>query len=720
MLITRVINPSDIRALQLNETLFHNANGYLGVRGALEEGGYAPSVRGLYINGFYEFVEMKQAEALCGLVTEKQTTVNIADVLNVKLTVCGEEFSLFTGTVHSAVYSLDMDAGVTKRHVDWTSPNGRRVNIEIVRMASFKQPSLFTIEMRVTPVNFTGDIEFVSTIDCHVRNFSDPDDPRVGDESEPLTRPDEPARENGAEYVTTKTGKSLLTACMGMKNLRKTGVYEGSELLIQSGLPLTLRKKTVTLTKLIAVTDSLRHSDCETACRDVLNEAEAKGMSYWYACQREILADYWKSCRIDIQGDDELNLALRFNQYQLFQSATRDEHGNVAAKGLSGEGYEGHFFWDTEMFILPVLSLADPDIARKLIAFRHHTLPQAIENARILGHTKGALYPWRTIMGRECSGYFPSGTAQYHINGDIAYAIVRYWLLTKDKEFLRKTGLEVLIETARLWLDAGHFDPLENNRFVINAVTGPDEYTCMVNNNYYTNVLAQYNLEWAVKAFRLAGEQGLFGVTEDELARFEAAARAMYLPYDEVLDINPQDDSFLHKKPWDFANTPPERYPLLLNCHPLHLYRHQVCKQADTVLAHFILEDKQSLSTMKNSYDYYERITTHDSSLSACVFSIMAAKLGLTDKAYDYFGTSALLDLLDTHGNTKDGLHIANMGGAVMAIIYGFGGLRVKEDGFHLAPVLPRQWSGYSFRFIYEGTLREVNVTADGYTVRAV
>ena len=685
----------DIPGLQLHETLFHNANGYIGVRGALEEGGYTPSVRGTYINGFYEIIEMKQAEALCGLVTEKQTMVNIADIQKVKLFFAGEEFSLFGGTVNQAERSLDMDKGVTIRYVNWISPNGRQAKIKITRMASFANPSLFTLEYQVTALNFpAAEIKFESIIDSNVLNFSDPDDPRVGDESEPLIFPEPPIFENGAEYITTRTTRSNLTACIGMKNhLEKVG-------------------ETVTLTKMVIITDSLRYPDPGTACRELLHDTGEKGVAYWYDEQQRILTDYWNSCRIDIKGDDDLNLALRFNQYQLFQSVTRDKYGNIAAKGLSGEGYEGHYFWDTEMFIIPVFTLTNPEIARKLIEYRFQILSLAKENARIVGHRKGALYPWRTIMGSECSGYFPSGTAAYHINGAVAYAAVMYWLATKDKDFLRETILEILVETARLWLDAGHFN---NGRFVINTVTGPDEYTCMVNNNYYTNALAQYNLEWAVKAFELIGEPGLFGVTESELRLFGEAAAMMYLPYDEELDINPQDDSFLSKKPWDFANTPPEHKPLLLYYHPLHLYRYQVCKQADTVFAHFILEDKQKLSTIRNSYDYYEQITTHDSSLSACIFSIMAAKLGKIDKAYDYFGSSALLDLHDLHGNTKDGIHTANMGGAYMAVVYGFGGLRIKEDGLHLNPILPPAWSSYSFRYHYEGKLYEVEVTRQGH-----
>ncbi|MFT4146009.1 MAG: glycosyl hydrolase family 65 protein, partial [Mobilitalea sp.] len=357
-----------------------------------------------------------------------------------------------------------------------------------------------------------------------------------------------------------------------------------------------------------------------------------------------------------------------------------------------------------------------PEITKNLISFRYNTLAGARENARLMGHEKGALYPWRTISGSECSGYFPSGSAAYHIDGDIAYSIISYYLATKDLDFIAEKGVEILFETARLWLEVGNYS---QGTFRINEVTGPDEYTCMVNNNYYTNVLAKYNLKWAVKFYHLLKAADKTDVikkitlTQEEIESFERAAESMYLPYDEELKINPQDDSFLHKKTWDLEATPQDKFPLLLHYHPLHLCRHQVCKQADTVLAHFILEDEQELETIKNSYDYYEKCTTHDSSLSTCVFSIMAAKLGCMEKAYDYFGDSALLDLFNTHKNTKDGIHTANMGGTYMAIIYGFAGLRIKERGISFAPGIPARWDSYKFILQYEDSRIQVEISRD-------
>ncbi|HBI73234.1 MAG TPA: family 65 glycosyl hydrolase, partial [Lachnospiraceae bacterium] len=475
--------------------------------------------------------------------------------------------------------------------------------------------------------------------------------------------------------------------------------------------------ETVTLTKFTVFSDSIRCKDCLQGAMEEMEKALKLSLPVLYQYQKEYLKEYWNHCFLEIEGDDDLTAAVNYNMYQLIQSVGKDEYCNIAAKGLSGEGYEGHYFWDTEMYIQPFFNLTEPGITKNLISFRYRTLEKARENARILGHRKGALYPWRTIMGTECSGYYPSGSAGYHINGDIAYSVVAYYLSTKDIEFIVEKGAEILFETARLWMDVGNY---YNGSFRINCVTGPDEYTCMVNNNYYTNVCAQFNLNWAVKFYRLLKEEKKLSpvaekihLTEEEIKEFDQAARNMYLPYDEKLKINPQDDSFLQKKVWDLEHTPKEKFPLLLHYHPLHLYRYQVCKQADTVLAHFIFEDAQSLETIRNSFDYYEKITTHDSSLSTCIFSIVASKLGRTEKAYEYFGDSAKLDLFNTHKNTKDGIHTANMGGNYMAIIYGFAGLRIKEDGLHFAPSIPKQWKEYRFKINYEDSQIFVEINSE-------
>lgn len=738
--------PLDNDSLKLGETIFHNANGYLGVRGNFEEGypeGY-DSIRGTYINGFYDFASMPQAEKLYGLIEEKQTMLNVADTQGITLSVEGETFSLFEGTVLERERLLDMDRGFTLRRILWRSPSGKTVRVSVKRMASFYLLPLFLVEYRAEAVDFSGEVKLISSHKGDVRNYFDPKDPRVAGESFQHLFVQSVEEQEGVSLITSATSKSGLTVVSAVANrlavekcqagtfgagnaagqAETSGVVNIAGVVSERSFSESEARETFTfpveagdsavLYKYTILCDSIRCEKVQAEAVKLMEQALSMETEELYRRQEEYLQKFWQDCAVEVEGDADLNEAICYNLYQLVQSAGKDVHCNIAAKGLSGEGYEGHYFWDTEMYLQPFYILNAREISKNLIRNRYSILEHAKENAKLLGHKKGAAFPWRTIMGKECSGYFPSGSAQYHISGDIAYCVTAYYLATKDLELLEECGAEILLETARLWMDMGNY---YKGKFHINTVTGPDEYTCLVNNNYYTNALAQHNLRWAVKALELLKASGRekrlvekTGITAEELAGFTEAADAMYLPYDEELGINPQDDSFLQKAVWDVAAIKEEEKPLLLHYHPMYLYRYQVCKQADTVLAHFILEDAQDLETIRRSFAYYEKVTTHDSSLSTCIYSIVASRLGLVDKAYEYFGESAKLDLFNTHKNTKDGIHTANMGGTYMAIVYGFGGLRIKERGVCLNPVIPRQWQGYKFRFLYEDASLEVSV----------
>ncbi|MGI5908610.1 MAG: beta-phosphoglucomutase [Christensenellales bacterium] len=698
--------------LLLNETLFHNANGYIGVRSVFEEGypeGYL-CIRGQYINGFYDFSQIKQAESLCGLVEEKQTMLNVADTQSVRLYLDDEEFSMFRGTVLFSRRWLDMDRGLTGREVKWRSPEGREVLVTVVRMAHFTQLPLFTIDYTVEPLNFEGEIVIESHHNGRVCNYGDPD-PRTAGECTEHLRPVNCEIAKGTSYITSEAFHSGLRVCSGVKNMMRTE-HERHFTIDDNNAICTLVTEArpgakVRLLKYCVFCDGIRYSDCKEQAVNELKKALKPTPEELYRRQEAYLSDFWENCRVRIEGDGVLDRSLQYNMYQLIQSVGKDRFCSVAPKGLSGDGYEGHYFWDAEMYVQPFFNITNPEITKTLIEYRFATLDMARENAKNLGHEKGALYPWRTITGGECSGYFPAGSAQYHINGDIAYAVIAYYLATGDLPFIEEMGAEIIFETARLWIDAGNF---HNGRFHINGVTGPDEYTCIVNNNYYTNVLAQYHLNWAAKLYSLMRESGIrrleekIGISKEEAGDFERAAAAMYLPYDEELGINPQDDSFLRKKKWDIQAIPENRFPLFLHYHPLYLYRHQVCKQPDTVMAHFILEDAQSENTMRNSFNYYEPITTYDSSLSLSIFSAMAARLGMVNKALLYLMDSARLDLSDLNQDTYCGIHTANMGGSYMAVVYGMGGFRLKESGISFAPVLPKEWTAYSFIVSYRGS----------------
>ena len=749
------------------EALFSVANGYIGLRAAFEEGYPAdiPSVRGLYANGFYDIVDMKQAEPLHGLIDKKQTIVNLADVQGLELFAEGRRFSMFGDGISGGRRELDFDAGTYSRNVIWEAGNGVELEITVKRLASFAHPSIMMIDYQVTAGHRPVELSFISRHEGDVRNFCDPDDPRLAshsvqnllvEEVKRMTIPVSLQDSDGADSandavggaavscITSRTSRSGLAVCTAVShvifldniihdniihynsyNHDKNGVPSESVIhdcattatgAVHSFLLKALPGQAVHLVKWIAVCDSQRHgADCASRAVTELNQAMAAGIDCLYAEQAEYVKRFWEHAAVSVNegsGSRNISLAMRYNLFTLLQSAGRDSYANVAAKGLSGEGYEGHYFWDTEMYIQPVFLLTQPELCKNLIAFRYRTLDQARDNARALGHRQGALYPWRTINGEECSGYYVSGTAAYHINGAVANAVEQYWLATGDDEFLEAMGAEIVLEIARLWLDVGHF---YGGEFRIHSVTGPDEYTCMVDNNYYTNALAKKNLHFAVRAAAvISSAHGRhLGLTATELDSFSAAAAAMRLPYDEGLGIHAQDDSFLSKPRFDLANTPPEKHPLLLHYHPLTLYRHQVCKQADTVMAYFVCNMSPD-SIMKRSFAYYEDITTHDSSLSRCMYSIVAAMLGDAKKAAAYLTETVSLDLNDSHGNTKDGIHTANMGGSYMALIYGLAGLRFTEDGISLRPLLPKAWQGYSFRFRYRSALTEVSVDRNG------
>lgn len=709
--------------LLVEESLFSLANGYLGVRGNFEEGYVEAmeSIRGTYINAFYDDVEITYGEKQHGFPNTQQKIVNITDSQSIEIFLGKDEepFSLFDGEVLDYSRTLHLDKGYTERKIHWRSPKGREVKLQFKRLVSFTLKELFAIEVRVIPVNFAGRIKVISSINGDVTNFVDTKDPRVGSRHANLlqTKTCEILGEKVLIVNETRNSK-LQTACMSSHFVNNGELsFLKSAKKIDVVITGNLRDSFV-LEKRNVYVDERRHERALVEKGLELHD-KLKGITFeeLLAEQRDYVKTFWSKADIEIYGDNQIQRGIRFNLFHLLQSAGRDSISNIPAKGLSGEGYEGHYFWDTEIYMVPVFIMNKPELARKLLLYRYSILDAARSRAKEMGHKKGALFPWRTISGGECSAYFPAGTAQYHISADIAYSFIQYYLATMDDEFMLNYGAELLIETARLWIEVGHF---KDDQFYIDMVTGPDEYTALVNNNYYTNVMAKYNLRWAKKAHDMLLEskpekfkelKQAIGLVDEEPLTWLRAAEKMYLPYDDELKINAQDDSFLQRKVWDFNNTPKENYPLLLNYHPLTIYRYQVCKQPDTVLAHFLLEDEQNFETIKNSYYYYEKVTTHDSSLSSCVFSIMAARIGEREKAYKYFIETARLDLDNTHGNTKDGLHLANMGGTWLGIVFGFAGVRIKEDGLSLAPMLPSKWEAYKFSLQYRSSLLTLKVS---------
>jgi alpha,alpha-trehalose phosphorylase len=533
------------------------------------------------------------------------------------------------------------------------------------------------------------------------------------------------ATEKSRLILTCATDNAIETSCPHAYKAVHTGDFGQVAFTIEApaGCPIQL-------TKYIAYHTSHTASAEELCGRAewTLDRVMNQGFEQLLASQEQYLDDFWR--RSDVQVRDvredrtkrstvEVQQAIRFNLFHILQASARAEDTGVPAKGLTGQAYEGHYFWDTEIYLLPFLIYTSPRIARNLLTFRYKMLPQARERARQLGH-RGAMFPWRTISGEEASAYYAAGTAQYHIGADIMYALRKYVQATGDELFLRDCGAEMLVETARLWLDLGFYSDAKGGKFCINGVTGPDEYNAVVNNNAYTNLMARENLRyaaWTVESLRVTAPDAynaLVHKTALESSEVEAwirAAENMYVPYDEKLKIIPQDDGFLDKEPWDFQNTPSDHYPLLLFYHPLNIYRKQVIKQADVVLAMFLLGDQFSLEAKKRNFEFYDPLTTGDSSLSSCVEAIIAAQLGDIEKAIRYGMAALLMDLADIGGNVRDGCHIASMGGTWMALTYGFGGMRDDDGTLSFWPHrAPEDNAILRFPLIYRGQMLQVEI----------
>jgi Trehalose and maltose hydrolases (possible phosphorylases) len=704
-----------INNIKLNETLFTVANGYLGVRGNYEEGvpENIPTTKGTYINAFFESSEIQYGEKLFGFPNKSQSIVNLIDAQGINIKIDGEYFSLFKGEVKSYNRSLDFRDAIAKREIHWKSPKGHEMLIGFKRLVSLTIKELFLIQVQIKSLNYSGTIEVTSNVDGDVSNMVSEDDPRIGAHSANSLEIEDLTNDKSFSYVTASTRNTKQMVVCGIAHDTKSDKesIEIHDKSIEHKFQYTIREgEEISIRKYVIYTDSRRHAAPYKNNIQLLNEVVKQSFDYHCNDQAKYLQKFWSNADVCISGDEKLQQGIRFNMFHLLQSVGKDELSNISAKGLTGEGYEGHYFWDTEIYIFPFFLFTNPQLAKNLLEYRYSILENARTRAIEMGHSKGVLFPWRTINGDECSPFFPAGTAQYHINTDVAYSIIQYLEATDDQDFLLEKGMEMLIEISRLMFEVGHFR--RDGLFCIDAVTGPDEYTCIVNNNYYTNSLVKHLFNRTVSFYNELKEKApteldqlksKLNLNDKEISDFEKADKNVFLPFDEEMQIHPQDDSFLNKKVWDFENTPKENYPLLLNYHPLTLYRYQVCKQADTLLSHFLLDnDDNKLQIIKNDFDYYEKITTHDSSLSTCIFSIMSNRVGQFTKAYDYFMNTARLDIDNLHHNSSDGIHTACMGGSWMSIVFGFAGMRLNNGILHFRPNLPEKWNSLEFHISFK------------------
>jgi alpha,alpha-trehalose phosphorylase len=730
------------RFLEQAETIFTMANGYLGMRGCCEEG--TPVFEnGTYINGFFETWPICYGEEAYGFAKEGQTIVNITDTKAIKLFVDDEPFLLPDADLIEFERVLDMRAGTLDRKVLWEMRSGKRVAIESRRLVSYEDRHLAAISYEVTVLNAEASVDISSEMNNDEGRRLRSGDPRLHHSfKRRVLVPHIHSCRNRRVVLGHKTEKSGLKLVCGIDHLVETDcpVSVRSECSEQEGkVVFSCQAKAgaaVRITKFMAYHTSagLGFDELSDCVDRSLDRALAGGFEELLSGQRRHLDDFWHRSDVRIEGDakepqhraGELQQALRFNLFHIFQAAFRVGDMGIPAKGLTGQAYDGNYFWDTEAYVLPFLIHTYPHLARNLLDFRYRMLDKARQRAREVSE-QGALFPWRTIDGEEASAYYAAGTAQYHINGDIMYALQKYIEVTGDEDFLFEKGAEMLAETARMWYGLGFFSERREGKFCIHGVTGPDEYTTVVDNNLYTNLMAQNNLSYAVATLEKLKQRkedlfvalaGKINLKYEEIDNWRRAADRIYLPYDEGLKIHPQDDTFLEKKVWDFAHTPADHYPLLLHYHPLVVYRQQVIKQADVALAMVLLGDRFSLEQKRRNFDYYDPLTTGDSSLSVCIQSILAQEVGYPDKAMEYARYAVLMDLGNVEGNVKDGCHIASLGGSWMLCVYGLAGMR--EYGGHLSfsPRLPKGLKSLHFPLTVRGRVLEVEIKAETATYR--
>jgi alpha,alpha-trehalose phosphorylase len=713
------------------ETIFSLSNGFLGVRGTFEEGrpGIEPAT---FLNGFHETWPIVHAEEAYGFARTGQTIINAPDATLLKLYVDDEPLFLPTARLTEYERELDFRQGVLRRELNWSTPAGKQVRVRSCRLVSFDQRHLGAIQYDLeldtdAPVVISS--QLLNRQDSRARdeprgNGSDPRQARVFGHR--VLNAEDHHDEAHRLVTGYRTTNSRMTLGVGVDHLietdnpwRMSSIWSEdlSKVVFtvdaRAGVPIRITKFfTYHTSRAVPPRELVDRS------RRSLDRAVGDGFSALVAGQERYLEEFWHRSDVQVDGPRRVQQAIRWNIFQLCQASARAETSGIPAKGLSGQAYEGHYFWDTEIYVTPFLTYSSPRITRNLLRFRHTMLPLARERAQELSE-QGALFPWRTINGEEASAYYQAGTAQYHIDADVAYAIKHYVEVRNDPDFLCEVGAEILVETARLWVDLGFFSP-DTDQFHIHGVTGPDEYTTVVNDNAFTNLMARDNLAYAVRVVRWMRDerpdayQHLVhetGFEEDEAERWAAAAEAMFVPYDQERQVHPQDANFLEKERWDFTSTPRDHYPLLLNYHPLVIYRHQVIKQADVVLAMVLLGDQFSIEQKQRNFDYYDPLTTGDSSLSACVQSILAAEIGYEEKALEYFQYALLMDLADVAGNVVDGAHIASTGGVWMTLVYGFGGLRDYDGKLSFDPRLPLPWQALRFPLKFHDRRLEVDLT---------
>lgn len=696
-----------LEELLSDETIFSLANGTLGTRGHFIEGYGTSDDPITLMNGFYNQYPFRYEENYEGFPQLGQTIVNLPDGSYIQIETEDGMIDLSNMKLISIKRSLNMLRGISYRKVRYESSKGYLFDLIEEKMVTTNHHMIVT-KLSIKSPNYEGILKLNSYLRLPAIRYIENTDPRLPNTRKHLELIDiENDKNYGVIYAKT-TNTSLYINSAISHDIEFE--YRIDEEQIKGYYEVNLKKnETFELTKYQLYTSSLTNEMYNDDIK-LINDYR-KPFDEYKKSEEKARKSFWDKTHIEI-SNPEIEQALRYNLYQLNQSASTNHHMHIAAKGISGEGYEGHYFWDTEVYMLPFFILTDPNKAKELLLYRYHKLDESRLEARQLGFDRGAKIPWRTINGREASPYFLAGSAQVHINSDISLAIINYYHATHDLDFMFDYGLEIILETALFLLAYGHF---KNDEFHIFNVTGPDEYTVLVNDNYYTNKAAKEHFKFASDFTQKHMDKvkpllDKIGFTDIDMNDLKRAADNIVLLKDDKLNLVKQDASFLDKKDIDLNTLDQEKFPLLLYYHPLFLYQHQIIKQADALLALVLFNDVDQ-ETFKNSYDYYIKRTTHDSSLSKCIYGIAAYQIGLDDLGYEYFKKVAELDFRDNHNRTQHGLHVANLGGSYLMLMYGIFGLRFKET-LSIHPIDQKHIKHLQTRFMYHGVTIDISINS--------
>jgi len=706
-----------------SESLFSIGNGYMGQRANFEESYSGDTLQGSYIGGIYYPDKTRVGWWKNGYPEYFAKVLNAPNWIGINVKINGQELDLNTCEVTNFYRELNMKEGWLKRSFNATLKNGNQVAIQSTRFLSLSHKEVGVIEYNITPLNFSGTIEMIPYLDAGIMN----QDTNYDEFFWKILNSKE---DNNEAYILSETLKTNFQVCTRMKNIfhlngeeikpQKNSIQQEKSLFHQYSIDVK-QDETLSLYKYAGYVQSMNHSkdDLVKASKISIENAVKIGFNALLAQQKQDWAKIWKTADIEIKGDVKAQQAIRFNIFQLNQTYTgEDARLNIGPKGFTGEKYGGSTYWDTEAYCIPFyLSTKDKQVAKNLLLYRYNQLDKAIENAEKLGFKNGAaLYPMVTMNGEESHNEWEITFEEIHRNGAMIYAIYNYVNYTGDYDYIPQNGMEVILGVARFWAQRATFSQAKN-QYVILGVTGPNEYENNVNNNWYTNYLAKWCLEYAIENIQRieteypADYKRIVSKTnfnETERADWYKISQRMYFPHDEKIGVYMQQDGFMDKEIIPVNQLPKTERPINQKWSWDRILRSCYIKQADVLQGMYFFENRFSDTTLQKHFDFYEPLTVHESSLSPCVHSILASKLQMDKKAYEMYLRTARLDLDDYNHEVHEGCHITSMAGTWLSVVQGFGGMRNFDNKLSFNPTIPKEWKSYSFKINYRGSIIQI------------